>query len=366
MAIHTPLYASKIANLLEANGVRTKLEDFVSFKSPITVAQRIKIRAKDLPLSLKILENPDLFLQGDFQHNVTGMSGELLIPVDFSQLGDKSVEVGFFIAEKLNLKPVLIHAYIGAGFNIEKIKDRIEKIPTDQLNSQNSELLSVRKMGMLKQDIRRRQKEGKLPPLKFKTILRPGLPEEVILDYCKENLPRMVVMATRGIKRKGEELIGSITAEVLDSCRIPVFTLPEFCDIAGIEDIKNIVFFCKLDSSDIISLDSLFRIFNYPHFKITVVPSIESFNHLKYKVLRDRMTDLVRYFRGNYTNAEFEVFIPSKDGFASDLDALTRSAEIHAFLMPAKKASMFSRLFKPTLAHKSLFERDVPMIVIPV
>ena len=41
-----------------------------------------------------------------------------------------------------------------------------------------------------------------------------------IVEYAKENKPEMIVMGTRGAGKKEKELIGSVTAEVLDSCRL--------------------------------------------------------------------------------------------------------------------------------------------------
>lgn len=39
---------------------------------------------------------------------------------------------------------------------------------------------------------------------------------------------------------------------------------------------------------------------------------------------------------------------------------------IQLMIVPNKKSSAFSRFFRPTLAHRILFERDVPLLVLPV
>ena len=67
------------------------------------------------------------------------------------------------------------------------------------------------------------------------------MPEETIVEYAKENKPEMIVMGTRGAGKKEKELIGSVTAEVLDSCRFPVLTVPESVNLSNIDDIKHAV-----------------------------------------------------------------------------------------------------------------------------
>ena len=51
---------------------------------------------------------------------------------------------------------------------------------------------------------------GELPDLRFSTLLLEVCSREVITDYCKEHLPMMVVMATRGVNRKGGRILSAV------------------------------------------------------------------------------------------------------------------------------------------------------------
>ena len=61
-------------------------------------------------------------------------------------------------------------------------------------------------------------------------------------------------MGTRGFGKKEKELIGSVTAEVLDTCRYPVFSIPEDAPLRTISDVRNIAFICNLDQDDILAI----------------------------------------------------------------------------------------------------------------
>lgn len=94
LVIHTPAHAQNLRNILESHGMEVRLEDFVSFKSPVAVAQRVKIRPKDLPLALKIIESGEGYSPALIDMKMAGMSGNLLIPVDFSDSSRLAVNIG--------------------------------------------------------------------------------------------------------------------------------------------------------------------------------------------------------------------------------------------------------------------------------
>ena len=52
----------------------------------------------------------------------------------------------------------------------------------------------------------------------------------------------LIVMGTRGKSQKELDLIGSVTAEVLDSTKFPVFAVPESVPFTMIDEVNNIAF----------------------------------------------------------------------------------------------------------------------------
>lgn len=364
LVIHTPARAQSLKNILESHGMSVKLEDFVSFKSPVTVAQRVKINVKDLPLALKIIESGENYSPALIDMKMAGMSGNLLIPVDFSESTNTAVSIGFKLAKRFSVHPVIMHSYVAPIFTADEAVDGIdgENEILEAEASQDIREITAKRLTRLRSEIKNLQKEGQLPDIKFSTMLQEGVAEESILEYCKLTPPFLVVMATRGKDKKEEELIGSVTAEVLDSCRVPVFTVPENCKDVKIEDIKNLILFCNMDQHDILTVDALMRMFDYPECDILLVPAMQR----KITKVSDKINALLEFFKSNYPTANFSTFIPTEDDFRKDIDDIITRRDIDLLIIPNKKTNIFSRIFRPTIAHKFLFERDMPMLVIPV
>lgn len=365
LVIHTPGYAQSLKNILESHGMQVTLEDFVSHKSPVAVAQRVKIHPRDLPLAIKIIESGNNYSPALIDMKMAGMSGNLLIPVDFSDSSKLAVDVGFKLAERMGVRPVVMHSYVAPVFTQQQLLNFQEEAnpdPAEVEESRSIRNLAATKLSQFKKKIVEWQKSGELTDVKFSVSLQEGVAEEAILEYCKMAPPELVVMSTRGVSKKEEELIGSVTAEVLDSCRVPLFTVPENCSITSIEGIKNLLMICNLDQHDIITVDALMRMFDYPECSVTLVPSMQR----KTSQLKDKIEALASFFNSNYPMAKFSAVLPDRGNFRTEIDGIISEKDIQLLIIPNKKTNIFSRIFRPTLAHKCLFERDMPMLVIPV
>lgn len=366
LVIHTPERAQLLKNILESHGINVKLEDFTSHKSPLTVAQRVKIKPTELPLALKITESGDNYSSALIDMKMAGMSGNMLIPVDFSSGSRLSVSIGFKLAKRIGIHPVIMHSYIAPMFSLSGANVLDNNNVVDEIDN-TEEILDIREqaaknLNKFKLEIKELQKDGTLPNVKFSIMLTEGLPEESIIDYCKSVPPMLVVMSTRGKEKKGEELVGSVTAEVLDSCRVPIFTVPDNCTLEKIEDVKNLLMFCNMDQHDIMTMDALMRMFDFPECTITIVPE----NPKGTTRIKEKINALADFFRSNYPASKFNAYVPDNGKFREDIDSLITNKGIELLIVPNKKTNVFNRLFHPNPAHKSLFERDMPMLAFPV
>lgn len=371
LVIHTPERAGILKNILESHGLTVVLEDFLVSKSTLRVAERVKIHPDDLPLALKIIESGDNYSVASIAMKMAGMSGNLLIPVDFSDSSILSVKMGFSLARRLSIHPVVMHAFVAPLFSPgNPISDQLSGDPSNYLEQAVEETVEVndlrlaaqKKMKAFRDEIARLQQSGEIHECKFSTSILEGVPEEAILNYCSETPPMLVVMATRGVEKKEEELIGSVTAEVLDSCRVPVLTVPDNHDGMNIKDIKRLVLFCNIDQHDVIAVDALMRMFDYPECEITLVPAVEK----RKTVSKNKLEELCAYFNENYPSAQFKVRIPDSKEYRKEIDGIISEEKIQMLIVPNKKTNIFSRIFHPTMAHRFLFERDMMMLALPV
>lgn len=371
LVIHTPERAGILKNILESHGMTVMLEDFLVSKSTLRVAERVKIFPEDLPLALKILESGDNYSAASIAMKMAGMSGNMLIPVDFSDSSLLSVKMGFSLARRLSVHPVIMHTFVAPLFTpANTVSAQLSGDAIDYAGKAIEESLEVndlrnaaqKKMKLFKDKILSLQMSGELPECKFSTTVLEGVPEEVILNYCSETPPMLVVMATRGVEKKEEELIGSVTAEVLDSCRVPVFTVPDNHNGASIKDIKRLMLFCNIDQHDLLAVDALMRMFDYPECDIDLVPAVEK----RKSYTSDKLNELCVFFNDNFPSARFRVRIPECKDFREGIDRIISEDNIQMLIVPNKKTNVFSRIFHPTIAHRFLFERDMMMLALPV
>ncbi|MCM1291795.1 MAG: universal stress protein [Prevotella sp.] len=367
LAIHTYDHAVALKKTLQGHNIKVTFEKVSSNAEDIDYGLRVKIDIADLPLALKIVESASELSLAKTTATLNGIKGNILIPIDFSDYSSLACLVGFAMAQRLNLTPVILHTFatpsLGGPIPYSDSFD-----PEIVSTLQSTELsISVRHnaeklMNRFIHTIYEAQHTGAMPDIKFKHIIEEGIPEEVIIEYSKSNPPALIVMATRGKDKKEEDLIGSVTAEVLDACRVPVFTVPENYRFTDIKNIKNLAFFCTLTQRDILSIDTLMRMFNFPDVQISLIPV----NDLDSDKCDTKMIALTHYLSKNYPTAVFKYKIFRKSTFKEDMENYSTSQKLELLIVPNKKMNAFRRLFNPGIAHRILFERDMPLLALPV
>lgn len=371
IAIHTNQHAMAVKRILEAHNLEVRLQKYLVSGAPIAIGVRVMIHEKDLPIALKIVESVEhveafnMEILGGVHH------GELLIPVDFNDYCIEACKAGFDIASRLNLMPVILHAYPTPVFNSSFSLDDMTGMTDDSsLEEEYTEVEIGRdlqkqarhKMKELQKKIRLMQQQKNFPELEFKTVLEDGVAEDVIKDYCRMTPPSLVVMVTRGKIKKGEQLIGSVTAEVLDDCKVPILSIPENCNFMGINTIKEIVIFCNMDQHDIICVDTFMRMFDYPEVNITLIPLKDKED----RNLKSKLIQLRDYFIKNYPAANFSTAIFPAKTFMLDFNHYESQRGTEMIVVPNRRKNALMRLFNPGIAHRLLFERDLPLLSLPI
>lgn len=365
LAIHTYRRAIELQVRLKAEGVSSELRPVQTDRSGPEPGVRVCVQISDLAKALRIVETEADRELVALSARLAGMSPTLLIPVDFSSHSKLAVEVGFDLAARLHLTPVLLHAFVTPYFqgqiDAENPDNGIEEMDNAQLEL-NLEQQATVELDRLKSNIRRRILDGTLPKLEFKSELREGVPEEVILQYSRKTPPSFIVMATRGASRRSRELIGSVTAEVLDSCRVPLFIVPENKTMPAIRDINKVVFFCNLDQQDILAMDTFQRMFSYPDDAEIYLVSVNP----RATVVAKKLDGLKHYFTENYPTSVFHALPLNIAGdFRGDFEKVMERHQIQLLVVPNRRRNIFQRLFNPSVAHRLLFEKDVPMLALP-
>ncbi len=367
IAIHTVEKALPLKNLLEREGIYVELNN-VNLASPTVAAGvRIRIKESDLPLALRIIENIEIF-DIPARDEKPEKGGVILLPTDFSPHSDNAAKLAFKLASRLGMSIDMLHSFIApASPQGVQLMDSYDYELADMAERQTIEVESTRMMEEYAAKIRGWIKSGEVPAVKFSTTVTEGIPEESILLYARDKNPQLIVMGTRGADKKEAELIGSVTAEVLDSCRIPAFTVPESVDVATVADLHKVAFVCNLEQEDMIAIDTLYRLFPDQSLEVMLIyiPGRRERNVSDAKTAQAQL-NLLNYCREHFPGYGFDMRTVRLDTLIDDFKEIMQEGPFNLICVPNKKRNVFARVFNPSIAHKILFRADVPMMVIPV
>lgn len=369
LVIHTPERAEKLKEVLEVHNIGSEIEPIESVANWFTqLPCRVRIKPEDLPQALKILESADFVSSPLAIAKMSDRSHTLLIPVDFSPASLEAVRIGFYLASKFEVEPVILHSYLAPQIvQTDFYNNQVDPMEMPDMSEIEEEIdlhdVAAHQLTKFKKAVEEAQRSGEVPQIKFSTSLLEGIPEQVIHEYCRQNKPMMVVMATRGIDKKESDLVGSVTAEVIDSCRVPVLTVPDNYRASETESLRNIAMFCNFTAFDTITLRGLMRTFNFPASNIWLLPVSEL--NLS-SGIDAKLQHLQKYFTELYPTATFHTARLGKGKFDDKMRRIIDQKDIRVIIVPNKKSNAINRFFHPTLAHRILFERDIPLLVLPV
>lgn len=368
LAILTYAKAQILKNVLENEGIEAYIHNVNLIQPVISSGVRLRIKESDLPHALQIIESSAWLSEDIIKEKKESRSEKkeekrkVLIPVDFSDYSLKACQFGFSFAKEIDAEVVLLHAYFSPIY--------IPTIPygTDNFDFQIEREESIKSMietvhkelTKLSDTIKKKVESGEFPNVKYTCILRDGVPEEEILRYAKEHNPQIIIMGTRGRSQKDIDLIGSVTAEVIERSRTFVYAIPEQTTLKTFCDIKKVAFVTNFDQRDLIAFDSLIDAFKSFHFAISFVhlnTDNDTWNEIKLAGIKD-------YFQKQYPQLELHYNMVKEDNILSNLDKYVKEENIDVLCITNYRRNIFARLFNPSIARKMIFHANTPILVI--
>lgn len=360
VAIHTYERAVVLKTLLERVGIEAHLHNVNDSHPEIAAGVRVRINEKDLAHALQVIEEMETASRTGVDLLNKPQTPVVMIPVDFSDYSIRACDFGFHIAKLMNARVVILHAYYSPVFSIaqltetlsydlyenEAVKQIIKKAEADLDNLAN---LLKRKM----------QKE-EMPSVPFVCELKEGVPEDAILSYAKEKEPALLVMGTRGKNQKEADLIGSVTAEIIDRSRVPVLAVPENVSLFDSDTLYNVAFAGGFDQKDLLAFNKMMQFLD--PFKIKVfLTYIRS--HKEKKFNKEQLKGISDYFAGHYPGLDFEFISIPDDNVLVEIQKVIQEKSVGLLCLNSRKRSLFTHLFNPSVAHKMIFHTDTPMLV---
>lgn len=368
LAILTFSKAQILKNVLESEGIETYIHNVNQIQPVVSSGVRVRIKESDLPRALKITESSAWLAEsvvGEKSVKTDDGPKKILIPVDFSAYSMKACEFGFNYAKTNQAEVVLFHVYFapiyatslpyGDVFSYqisddETLKTLLQKVHTD--------------LNALSDKVKGKIASGEFPDVKFTCVLREGIPEEEILRYSKENRPEIIVMGTRGKSQKDIDLLGSVTAEVIDRSKISVLAIPENTHLKEVGQVKRVAFLTNFDQRDLIAFESFINAWKAYNFSVSLIHLATDTKDSKDTWNEIKLAGIKEYFHRQYPGLEIHYDIVMNDDFLKSLEHYIGANQIDVLTLTSYKRNVFARLFNPGIARKMIFHTDTPVLVI--
>ncbi len=362
LAIQSPEKARIVEAALMQEGVFVQVADVAPYAPYRLPGKRLMVKESQLLLALNIIEGRYIEYGADEHLKHSDHNPKILVPIDFSDYSMDACRFAFRLAAERNAKVKIMHVYLNpyqpAAFPVvdvfaaplqpsaEGLQDTLERIRHE--------------MSELCKNLDTEINNGHLPPVNFSYMLREGLPEDEILDFAKTYEPELIVMGTKGKSKNEPDIVGSVTAEVMEQSSIPVAVLPENSNLRSIGDAKNIVFFTNFSQRNLVAFDHLISFVGQNNPKIFLA-------HIAFD--RNEWDDIkiqgfASYLQKSYPHIEMDYAILNGERLTQDIDKFVSTNNIDMLAVTTGRRNVFVRLFSASTARKMLYHSRTPMFVL--
>lgn len=366
VAIHTYEKAQILRSILKANGIPAVLHN-VSIIQPNPAGNvRVRIRKSDLSKALSIIENIDLSYSENLSEEKKKEKekrNEILVPVDFSNSSMRACEFAFRLAKDINCEIKLMHVFFSPYYPISMPFGESYAVqpPNEELYR---DIRSKVEMEMKKwvETLKKKIDAGELPEIYFTHLLQEGLPEEEIINYSKKMSPIAIVMGTRGMSEKDVDLIGSVTAEVIEGCKSPVFAIPDQAPAKYLSEMRKLGFLTNFREREFVAFERLMKFIGKHPIKIFLVhinKKEDMWDEIKLSGIRN-------FLKEKYPSLEtdYELIDKADEPLEVVIDRFVRENNIDMLAMSSSRRNIFARMFNPSLARRMLFHSETPLLVL--
>lgn len=367
LAVHTNEKAQILRNVLEGEGIPVHIES-IDHKTPdkVSAGVRVRINQSDLPRALSIVERYNLFDYSDDRTlQIDDGRKRILVPVDFSDYSLNACHVAFTIAGYLNAKVKILHIFhnpyfpsalpMAKAFNYSDDDGKKYRDVLDRVNAKMEELCNL---------VDEKVKNCEFDSVNYSYAIKEGLAEEDIVEYARTYRPELIVMGTKGKDMNTTDVLGSVTAEVIEMSEYPVLAVPKNSSFKDGKSVKHIAFMTNFSQRDLISFDQMVSFMgHYSDVKITLLhinvvgKNKEQWNDADIAKIRDYFAEQYPRFNIGYK------LIDSTDMFTT-VPQYFGDEKVDLAVLNTRKRNVFVRMFLPSVSRKLLASSNTTLLVL--
>ena len=362
IAIHNYQRAEILRTRLEAEGIKCYLKNVNLIHSSISGGVKVRVNSSDLEKALRIVEKmSEQFRQEEKGTDETEYKNvqKILVPIDFSDYSVNACRYAIGLADRLNAEIKLLHVYYNPIINSMPLTDTYYyQVNMDEI-IREIEVRAKENMESFYNDLMEKIERDKIEGVKLDYELISGIASDEIISKSEEYQPEVIIIGTRGRGERENDLIGSVTAKIIEDAQRPVLVIPEDSIYQGIATI-NIMYATDFDESDYQALRKLMSITAPFDIRLHCVHVGTHDSNVWDKV---KMDNLKGKLKEQYSDYEIECSIIEEEDFLKGVQEFVRAKNIDIISMVTHKRNLISKLFNPSRAKKLLFHTNIPFLV---
>lgn len=362
IAIHQSEKTNIAKNLLESRGIPVVVEEMTQQlpQGTISLGYHIKVRPQDVNIALTTIGTSKALsytAEGVFKSD--DGRGRILVAVDFSEYSLKACKVAFQIAKITNSKVKILNVFPNMRYPLHIPFSDIVRGPEDEsiLGKARSSML-----GLCLQ-INDKIAAGEIPSVNYSYSLREGIVEEEIDNFIDDYKPMLLVVGTKGATNSPKNLVGNVTADIIEITDVPVLAVPLGMKSDNFFDIKHMGYLTNVDKRDLESFDTLVNLMHsYGDVRLTLIHINTTSKGARFN--EKQLEDMQKYFQVRYPalNIGYKL-IDSKDPMEM-LEEFVVKEEVGVICLNTRKRNIIGRIFIPSLSRKLLRNIEVPLMIL--
>lgn len=362
VATHTFERAQLIKNRLEAAGISCYLKNINLIQGAFSGGVKVRILESDKDRALNEIEslNETFYLEKEDHIEEHTELRRILVPIDFSDYSYKAADFALQMGRETKAEITLLHTFFNPVVNTLPFSDAFTYDVNVETKLHEIEEKAIKHMEKLYDKLKARLKEDNEYDSVLHKVILEGIPEDEILEYAKEIKPHIIIMGTRGQAKKQHDLIGSVTAEVIDRAQVPVLAIPEKSPLKSFYDIKEMIYMLNFDQRDFVSFERLLQLLKPYQIHYTCSYYAPQHDDLWDTAKLEGFRDVLQE---KFNTKELECRLLEGNDMLVSLEQLIREIKAEMICLTIHKRNIFSRMFNPGIARKMLFHTDTPLLV---
>lgn len=274
-----------------------------------------------------------------------GKIKRILLPTDFSESSHNAYLYGLRLAEDMGANITLFHAYQDTPAETEYMpRTLVEAIRNEKIDFANERFDTY--LEEAQHDVG--------PHVEVEVILESGRAVNQICEVCGRIGADLILMGTRGAASPFEQILGSITHQVIQLAEVPVLAIPAE---AVYEPLRVMMYAMGIEEVDFKVLARLKEIADLLGAKVIcthVKKDTDTWARLDLQMLNE--------IYQMEKEGEIEFYVTQFHNVMHGLHRFVTEHQVDWLVMTTHESSQIRHLFDPSLTRQMVLYTDVPLL----